>query len=351
MINYKHKYYKYLYKYIKLSIDMNGGASNIENIDNIELSSESKSESDQSKYDHSNKSDLQCFEIKKNKDIKVWDLLINDQWKFKGGFPPDVLNVPENELLQSKIWFIKKTIRMKTYYNSKIMPTTNFKIPRDLCIYKSCLKKNDLQNIYDHLEKLFSDYKNLGIIYSYQKNRGLTYLFTGDDNSTQYSTDTMNFLKSYNRDMYIIMENIFRYIASIYNITDIEYLYKYVQLVLLKYNRSDGIWLHIDNVARYDQGPIITMSIGPEITYYDLTPTLLSSNSELKPIRIQLNEGDLVIMDGSSRMEWAHGLPYQVPYKKIKYTIMFKCDKFGEQRKIYNQILDTTISTTKILCD
>lgn len=341
-MDYKHKYHKYKYKYLKLRGTVIGGNNNSSN-DEI-----SHSYDDQLKF--KSDSDNKCA-ISKNQNLKVWELFIGDKWKFRGKFPPDILNVPENELLQSKIWFIKKTIRMKTYYSSRRKFLTNAKIPRDFCIFKTCLERNELDQLYNHLEKIFSEYRTLGIIYSYQKSRGLTYLFTGEDQRTQYSTETMNFLKSYNPDLYSLIRKIFRYIADIYDIDDPDYLYKYIQLVLLKYEKSDGIWLHIDNVARYNQGPIMTASIGPEVTYYDLTPTLLHYDSELKPIRVEINEGDLVIMDGSSRMEWAHGLPYYVPYKKTKYTMMFKCDKFGEQREIKNDTLDTTITTTKILCD
>jgi hypothetical protein len=315
-MNYEDKYYKYKQKYIQL------------------------------KYGGSNK---QCVNLKDK--LKVYELFINDKWKFNKKFPNDILSGPEDQILPEKIWFIKKTIRMNTYYDNKKKLLHNYHhlMPRDLCIFKSCLNRDELNEIYKHLGKIFSEYKELDIIYSHQPIRGLTYLFTGDNQITQYADKTMEFIRSYNYDFYKLLTNIFIGIANIYNM-EVEYLYKYIQLVPLKYEQNNGIWLHIDNVARYDQGPIITISIGPEVSYVDFTPTLLHSNTQLKPIRIELDEGDIVIMDGSSRMEWAHGLPSNTPYKKTKYTLLFKCDKFGERRSFTNKLLDTTITSSKILC-
>lgn len=290
-----------------------------------------------------------CFKL--NDNLKVYELFIDKKWKFDIPFTHDVLSLSDTELLAGKIWFIKKTIRTKTYYDTKKQLLHNYSdlLPRDLCVFNPCLNRYELNDMYTYLEQLFSEYKKLNIMHSYQKDRGLTYLFTGDNQKIQYSHETLKFLKSYNFKFYELVNKILKNIATIYNI-EYDELCKHVQLVPLKYEKGDGIWLHIDNVARYDQGPIMTMSIGPPTNYLDFTPTLLSHDAKLKPIRIELNEGSLVIMDGSARMEWAHGLPYNVPYEKTKYTLMFKCDKFGEQRPIKNSILNEIITTTKILC-
>ena len=112
-----------------------------------------------------------------------------------------------------------------------------------------------------------------------------------------------------------------------------------------------SIWLHIDNIARYDQGPIITISLGHPRVYYDLTPALLQ-NPKARPLRVEAREGSIFIMDGSSRLEWAHGLPYSIRSTngKLKYTIMFKCDKFRSVNPVYNKILDHTVTSSGIVC-
>ena len=231
----------------------------------------------------------------------------------------------------------------------------NYILPDGFCVFEPILNSSELNKLYDIFGKIFSDYRKLDILYFNQENRGLTYLFTGDD-VTQYSEKTLEFIRGYNTELYELLYKIIDYIMEIYCIDtsyekNVSYFLGKMQIIFLKYEKNDGIWLHVDNVARYDQGPIITMSIGPEKIYFDLTPSLLFKNKELVPIRVELNNGDLVVMDGSSRIEWAHGLPYNSPYTKTKYSILFKFDKFGEQNKFYNDTLDTYISTSKILCN
>lgn len=80
-----------------------------------------------------------------------------------------------------------------------------------------------------------------------------------------------------------------------------------------------------------------------------MTPVLTDENQS-KPLRFVISQGSVVIMDGPSRMEWSHGLPYNVPFKKTKYTLMFKCDKFSQQNIIYNKKLDTQIISSGIIC-
>lgn len=327
---YQHKYNKYKNKYIQLK--QFGSSSN----------------------------DVKCNEILNQalkKNLNVYELNINDTWKFNPNtkFPKDVLLLNKDELLQGKIWFIKKSTRMLTYKNQKGELLKDYKFPIDLCVLKNIYSENELDEMYSYFGKLFGEYRKYDIEYSYQKERGLTYLFTGNKGVVQYSEKTLAFLKEYNIDLYNIINELVKHIFNVfclseYGITDNDLLKK-MQIILLKYESETGIWLHIDNVARYDQGPIITVSIGPDKIYYDLTPTLLyEKDKSLKPIRVEIDNGDIVVMDGSSRMEWAHGLPFNMNYDKTKYSILLKFDKFGEYNKIYNDTLDTYITTSKLLC-
>ena len=125
----------------------------------------------------------------------------------------------------------------------------------------------------------------------------------------------------------------------------------YMTCVLLKYNPKYGIWLHIDNVTRYkDEGPICGVSIGPAYSYMDFAPSLLNEKSKnIIPIRVKIPQGMIYSMDGSSRIEWSHGLPFEPPYEKNKYTIMIKCNKFNlDGETTYNKILDIPVIESKI---
>ena len=118
-----------------------------------------------------------------------------------------------------------------------------------------------------------------------------------------------------------------------------EFKYR-TQIVLLRYNPSYGIKLHIDNIARANSGPIATVSLGPPTVTYDLTPTLSAVGV---PIRLVMGEGDIVVMDGKSRLEWAHALPFNNHY--YKYTVIFKFDAFenNQEQVGYQQVLERPI--------
>ena len=49
---------------------------------------------------------------------------------------------------------------------------------------------------------------------------------------------------------------------------------------------------------------------------------------------MNLNEGDMLLMQGESRMEWAHGVPFGL--NSEKYTIMFKFNILpGKSKEMY----------------
>lgn len=289
-----------------------------------------------------------------NKQFYVYHLNIPKIWKFDKSFPKNIAEGSDaGDTLASKIWYVKKQIRYKTHRNQLGNPYKNYVLPKDLCLLDkpANLSNKDLDYAYQSLKRLYSEWNSLHLKNSDQrKNRGLLYLFTGDEGDKQYYGETMKFLKSYDHKFSQILDKYLTYIFEQYKIKPTEeFLNKHVQIILLKYNPKTGIWMHIDNIARYDQGPIITIPIGPEYTYYDFTPTL-SDNPNLKPMRIKVKNGSINIMDGDARMEWAHGLPYDMNYEKTKYTIMFKCDKFDNLNPHFSKKLDTMITSSGHIC-
>jgi hypothetical protein len=269
------------------------------------------------------------------------------RWKFTKKFSKDI----DTDSIPEKLYFIKKNIRYKT----QIKQVTNKKytaLPQGLILLKNTGIYN--KNLKYSLEYIFKNYKKFNIPASEQPSRGLTYLFTlppGDNkiitkNLTINSKSTLQVLNKYCKPLFHTINNYISKVCNYYNINEELFINK-SQIVLLKYEQNEGIWLHIDNIARYDQGPIITFSIGPEKIYYDLAPSIVSDNDikkyNYKPFRVELTNDDILIMDGPSRMEWSHGLPYNANYKDIKYTIMLKCDKFLEKKIKHNAILDIDI--------
>ena len=289
----------------------------------------------------------------------IYKLIIpSNKWKFDLPFPEHFetqYGYKLASLLSAKIWFIKKTIRYSTNFKLKTIPiTNNLKeyIPRGLNFFNSNLTDDIMNKTYESLEKIFKNYKKYDIPYSDQSdNRGLTYLFTSDQ--VMYASDALLKMKDIDPFLANVCLKVITVIYKKFGLSvDIEEALKsYITCVLLKYNPDFGIWLHIDNVARYkDEGPICGLSIGPKFSYMDFAPSLLHKEEpKLIPIRAKIPQGIIYSMDGSSRMEWSHGLPFDTPYEKNKYTIMIKCNKFNiDGNKSFNKILNTEIVESKI---
>lgn len=277
--------------------------------------------------------------------LKVFKLeLPSTKWKFRGGFPKDVLEEKDPKLhVQGKIWWIKQHIRMHTRFNNKIQSITGRYVhPEGFCVLPPLATSRMFNNVYDNLTELFNtefppplpEYKQFEVeAYHYQET--MRYLRENQYNSLS------NLIKRY-----------LKFLCTIYNVAySNEFLNEHINVGFLRYEIGAGLGLHIDNIADYDQGPIITISIGPEFVYYDMTPTLLNDHRAF-PLRFCATQGSIMIMDGSSRMEWAHALPYKVPSleNKQKYTIFFKCHKFRRIHPRYNKILNAKITSSGIVC-
>lgn len=283
----------------------------------------------------------------------IFYLKINkENYFFNNKFPKNVIKFNnKRELLSSKLWYIKSKIRYKTDFTNPVELIDEKKysevIPKGLVIYPPL--RNEYKKVHSELTHLYDNYKSYpflnNYIADYTSTRGLFYIFTSFSDPIYYK-ESLNFLKKNNyKELSNIIEEYIQYFFIKYNIKKEkeEYILSKLQLGLLKYSKNDGIWLHIDNIKRYDQGPIATISIGPKYNFYDLAPSLIN-DPKIKPLRIKMDEGSLFIMDGSSRIEWSHGLPYNNPYNEnIKYTITFKFDKFNEKKIGYNPILETNI--------
>ena len=72
-----------------------------------------------------------------------------------------------------------------------------------------------------------------------------------------------------------------------------------------------------------------SVSLGPQDVNADFIP-LLKPRDVNTPFRINVNEGDMLMMQGNYRHKWARGIPYIL--KEEKYAVMFKFRKLGHRR-------------------
>lgn len=271
--------------------------------------------------------------------IKVLALHPRDRkWYFNKPIPENLKTLPE------RIWFVKSTIRSKTKFSDETTPIANPVIPEGFRIWKPPAAANAfLSGARSEIGALFARETRAApderLPCSDQRNsRGLYYLFTRPPGlPLVYYKEAMATLQEAAPVLAKFCHEYFLHLAQIYQLSP-ESIVNKVQLILLRYDPMMGIWLHIDNVARYDRGPIATISLGPPDVTYDLAPTLAKAGA---PIRVLIREGDFVIMDGRSRMEWSHGIPYGLD--AYKYTVMFKCDHFTDHIVGYQPTLQTNI--------
>lgn len=91
---------------------------------------------------------------------------------------------------------------------------------------------------------------------------------------------------------------------------------------------------HVDNVSG-GRGPVVTVNIGPMV-YYDLIPVFFTEreNSERKPVRVRVDSGTAVAMDGEMRYAWQHCIPAGYATRDVvtKYTVKFVMPAFGKNK-------------------
>lgn len=93
---------------------------------------------------------------------------------------------------------------------------------------------------------------------------------------------------------------------------------------IIRYDVGCGIRQHIDNIAGslgFEVGPLVSIAVGQGEKYLDMLPTVTNDRS-LKPVRITVNQGDVIVMDGPSRLEWSHSVPFG--HSHVMYSLLLK---------------------------
>lgn len=103
---------------------------------------------------------------------------------------------------------------------------------------------------------------------------------------------------------------------------------------IIRYEPGTGLDPHIDQYFK-SQGPLFLSSYGPKYNYYDMIPANTTKNRYT--LRMEIPEGDIVIMEGSSRYEWLHSVPVNST-TSVRYAIVIVCYKYGPLHPFYSEI-------------
>jgi hypothetical protein len=264
------------------------------------------------------------------------------------------ISIPKDEEnVESIIWLTKKEVKINVPYKIKMTPYKG-SLPHGLYVNRTSLDKKDMQNMYKIFNHMFNKIKEYKIKNHGTKDRLSIYSYNNPNYGKSIDEpsrlemlykDVISHINQYNKikNLSILLN---KYIKNIFDILEIDNnsdVINQVKLTILRYKSGIGIPAHIDNISSKGLGPIITMSIGPNFIYYDMIPIFIKNK---KTLRVKVNSGDCVIMDGNSRYAWAHSLPYGHNYNGYKYTIKLSFPKIRENKPIYNSILRGTFSTS-----
>jgi hypothetical protein len=85
-------------------------------------------------------------------------------------------------------------------------------------------------------------------------------------------------------------------------------LAKSTHMHIKRVSASRGVPLSLHDMSTYNRGPVAQVAIGCQVSFLDITPSLVS-DEERKAVRIEVPEGTLTVFDGESRFSYASAIP------------------------------------------
>lgn len=79
--------------------------------------------------------------------------------------------------------------------------------------------------------------------------------------------------------------------------------------------------------CRYENGPMVFAAIGQSVVFHDLVPSLAdTSTADDGPVRLSVPEGVMLVLDGASRVRYAHGTPAGLCALDSRFNLIFLMD-------------------------
>lgn len=266
----------------------------------------------------------------------------------------------KKENLEYYIW--KNKLLFRTSKENKKIKSTRKILPHGLKIQDIKPYKNDKKILLDFI-KYFKDYMIKNEI---KKKNEIPYEVFGIFNKDTKVKTKFNLNKTFNiinkcsnNDFKKIIKYYFINVLKCFNIDLkkdkklVEKIYNETYFGIFKYNinKDPGLICHLDNFTignnKIDiNGPLVTITIGQDF-YYDFIPIYYTEKNikKYKDVRLKVHNNQIVIMDGSCRINWLHCVPYGY-IKKDKITLKFKLPCLGKYNSVYNNFFYKNISTS-----
>jgi hypothetical protein len=133
--------------------------------------------------------------------------------------------------------------------------------------------------------------------------------------------ETMEILQGIDVEIYSMVTAYASAIQKVLGATEEDLMASSMSMV--RYDKRKGIRQHIDNITdpRGTVGPLVSIALGNGPKFLDLMPTL-ADNQGFTPVRVGVDQGDVIIMDGAVRLEYSHSVPYGNP--SVMFSLLFK---------------------------
>ena len=141
----------------------------------------------------------------------------------------------------------------------------------------------------------------------------------------------------------------------IYGLSMAEF-YTLTQMSITRHATNTTATLQATGGGYHDSGPVLTIGLGAQRIRHDLFPSLMTSRA-LTPVRLTVAEGDLVVLDGHARSNYAHGytlLTDTTPSPPL-YTIDFHMDcmrktvSIGYDPVTRGMLMETPVEGTHVI--
>ena len=290
--------------------------------------------------------------IKESHPLAVYRLVPNSKkWKFDSRIPEELKEPPE------RLWCVKMNIRQNTYMENGKEELDESYLPSSFRLWEpSTVAKSLIPNACEEIKSFMASEIAKPVHERLPHGdaidmHGFFLLFGTPAGVKILYKDGIQILREHVPQTAVLCEEYANMICQLYHLP-MKRFGDLTQLQIMRYEPKHAIWQHLDNIARYDRGPIITVSLGPKYVYYDLSPALIHDENAF-PIRVKFQEGVMAAMDGVARMQFSHGLPHDA-FDEHKISILFKMDHIdvcpsGYVPELRTEIYETPIDPSQVI--
>jgi hypothetical protein len=262
----------------------------------------------------------------------------NENWKFTS-----TIDFEKYKTASERVWSINQWLAKQKCRSYMRFPTgRNVDCPAGLGLIQKLPMKGITRSAISELADLFSDEEKTKDTVAAGKKIGqnkqcLNLLFSTRNVSLPEAIEYMSSEKYHALATFILM-----YVKAILHLLGGDSSNASTSTFsIAKYAPKVGMKIHMDGVEATDQefGPALAIPMGPGPKIFDLFPTFIHENAT--PVRLKSHPFEPIMMQGSSRIEYSHAVPYGQDREHISLIFRFKDFRTSSLPKVikYNPVI------------